>query len=190
MSIPEFPNVPGCTLRVLFMFDNHTFANVTGYPVTNTIALETARRLFKKDGAGSLFIRWFDKPPGASGGCSHSVHARMKPEVIPEGDEWFGDTYGVLRSQVEAFFETARTMYQEYLQALPEPTISLLDVKGPSGTPLRSFHRDQWWMRELDSIQESLPSDAQEQKRAITVVRNLMATIDAAIEYEKTHPTK
>jgi hypothetical protein len=51
-----------------------------------------------------------------------------------------------------------------------------MQVAGPSGDCLSDFQEGQWWVAELDAV---VASGTHEQKRAMAVVRNLLATVAA-----------
>jgi hypothetical protein len=51
------------------------------------------------------------------------------------------------------------------------------ELTGPSGDKLSDFSADQWWLPELDA---AVANGTHDQKRAVAVVRNLLATIAAA----------
>jgi hypothetical protein len=57
-------------------------------------------------------------------------------------------------------------------QALVAP----LQLAGPSGDCLSDFQEGQWWLAELDAV---VANGTHDQKRAMAVVRNLLATVAA-----------
>ena len=66
-------------------------------------------------------------------------------------------------------------------QTKEQQAVALADkrgIAGPSGYYLDDFSEDQWWFRELLAV---VANGTDDQKRAVAVVRNLLATVDANI---------
>lgn len=59
------------------------------------------------------------------------------------------------------------------------PAQTQKDTVGPSGDRLSDFRVDQWWFLELD---KAFKNGTAEQKQAVAVVRNLLATIQTHLQ--------
>jgi hypothetical protein len=123
----------------------------------------------------------------------------------PDGQHWepalpqyvglrvrLSDAWAVLMGKATAVRQTnqADVFYGDRIVLPKNPKDPLIVIKGgmnpaatqpapmagPSGDCLSDFQEGQWWLAELDA---AVANGTQEQKRAVSVVRNLLATLAA-----------
>jgi hypothetical protein len=70
---------------------------------------------------------------------------------------------------------TLKGWFDAYAKSLAAPA-QPAPVHGPSGDYLSDFQEGQWWLAELDAV---VANGTHDQKRAVAVVRNLLATVAA-----------
>ena len=92
------------------------------------------------------------------------------------------ETYMGHHDEVRGYATSRAPVAREALAAAKAVEPQASELVGPSGDALSDFKADQWWLPELDA---AVANGTPDQKRAVAVVRNMLATAAKAIVADK-----
>ncbi len=129
------------------------------------------RALVDEDGENRA-VRWFlaaYRNPGMSVG---GMKAHLKLSGYPLWPDWVERCH-----PSEHLTKAGAQLWIRHLFSLEAtPPAAPVQEPGPSGDYLSDFQEGQWWLAELDA---AVANGTHDQKRAVAVVRNLLATVAA-----------